>query len=123
MLTSVEQVLFILLAIASLYYGGTRFYDVYRAIARGRADPRLDHLGQRIRRAVWIVLTQQSVLKARPIVSFLHALVFYGFVFYFLVNLVDVVEGFISFHARGGLWRPFNVVGDLLTAGVLIGIT
>jgi Fe-S oxidoreductase len=123
MLTSVEQVLFILLAIASMYYGGTRFYDVYRAIARGRADPRLDRLGQRIRRAVWIVLTQQSVLKARPIVSFLHALVFYGFVFYFLVNLVDVVEGFISFHARGGLWRPFNVVADLLTAGVLIGIT
>jgi Fe-S oxidoreductase len=123
MLTSVEQVLFILLAIASLYYGGTRFYDVYRAIARGRADPRLDRLGQRIRRAVWIVLTQQSVLKARPIVSFLHALVFYGFVFYFLVNLVDVVEGFVSFHARGGLWRPFNVVADLLTAGVLIGIT
>lgn len=123
MLTSVEKVLFILLAIASLYYGGTRFYDVYRAITRGRADPRLDHLGQRIRRAVWIVLTQQSVLKARPIVSFLHALVFYGFVFYFLVNLVDVAEGFISFHARGGLWRPFNVVADLLTAGVLIGIT
>jgi Fe-S oxidoreductase len=123
MLTSVEQVLFILLAIASMYYGGTRFYDVYRAIARGRADPRLDRLGQRIRHAVWIVLTQQSVLKARPIVSFLHALVFYGFVFYFLVNLVDVVEGFISFHARGGLWRPFNVVADLLTAGVLIGIT
>src|SRR4249920_891037 len=122
MLTSIEKVLFILLAAGSLYYAGVRFYDVYRAIARGRPDSRLDNLGQRILRALWIVLTQQSVFKTRPIVSFLHALIFYGFVFYFLVNLVDVFEGFVSFDARGGLWGPFNLLADLLTASVLIGM-
>jgi Fe-S oxidoreductase len=122
MLSLVEKILFILLAIGSLYYGGKGFYDVYRAIARGKADPRLDHLGARFLRTLWIVLTQQSVFKMRPLVSFLHALVFYGFVFYFLVNLVDVIEGFVPFHARGGLWQPFNVLADLLTAGVLIGM-
>jgi Fe-S oxidoreductase len=123
MLTTAEKILFILFAVGSLYYGGNRFYDVYRAIARGRPDPRHDNLGERIRRALWIVLTQESVFKARPIVSFLHALVFYGFVFYFLVNFVDVLEGFFSLHARGGLWAPFNLAADLLTTGVLIGIT
>src|SRR6267142_958476 len=122
MLTSIEKVLFILLAAGSLYYAGVRFYDVYRAIARGRPDSRLDNLGQRILRALWIVFTQQSVFKTRPIVSFLHALIFYGFVFYFLVNLVDVFEGFVSFDARGGLWGPFNWLADLLTASVLIGM-
>jgi Fe-S oxidoreductase len=122
MLSLLEKILFILLALGSLYYGGRGFYDVYRAIARGKADPRLDHIGQRILRALRIVLTQQSVFKMRPLVSLLHAFVFYGFVFYFLVNLVDVVEGFVPFHARGGLWQPFNLLADLLTAGVLIGM-
>jgi Fe-S oxidoreductase len=122
MLSLVEKILFVLLAIGSLYYGGKGFYDVYRAIARGKADPRLDNLGERMLRALWIVLTQQSVFKMRPLVSFLHALVFYGCVFYFLVNVVDVIEGFVPFHARGGLWQPFNLLADLLTAGVLIGM-
>jgi Fe-S oxidoreductase len=52
----------------------------------------------------------------------LHALIFYGFVFYFLVNLVDVLEGFFGIHARGGAWNSFNLLADLLTASVLIGI-
>ena len=122
MLTTIEKILFVLLAVSSLYYGGKKFYDVYRAIARGKPDARMDNLPERIRRALWIVLTQQSVFKKRPIVSFLHALIFYGFVFYSLVNLVDVIEGFLGIHARGGAWSFFNLAADLLTAGVLTGI-
>jgi len=122
MLTTVEKILFVLLALGSFYYGGKKFYDVYRAIARGKPDARFDNLSQRIRRAIWIVLTQQSVIKKRPIVSFLHALIFYGFVFYFLVNLVDVIEGFLGVRASGGAWSLFNLAADLLTAGVLTGI-
>jgi Fe-S oxidoreductase len=123
MLTPIEKILFLLLAAGSLYLGGKRFYDVYRTIARGKPDSRLDNLPGKIRRALWIVLTQQSVFKMRPLVSFLHALVFYGFVFYFLVNLVDVLEGFFALHPRHGFWNAFNLLADLLTAGVLIGIT
>ena len=122
MLTTVEKILFILLAIGSFYYGGKRFYDVYRAIARGKPDDRFDDLPGRFRRALWIVVSQQSVFKTRPLVSFLHALIFYGFVFYFLVNFVDVLEGFFALHARGGGWNAFNLAADLLTVAVLIGI-
>jgi len=122
MLTTVEKILFILLTAGSLYYGGKRFYDVYRTIARGKPDARFDNLSGRIWRALWIVLAQQSVFKTRPLASFLHALIFYGFVFYFLVNLVDVIEGFFVLHARGGGWNLFNLAADLLTAAVLIGI-
>src|SRR5947208_16286605 len=120
MLTTLEKILFVLLAIGSLYYGGKRFYDVYRVISRGKPDPRLDKLPERIRRAILIVLTQQSVFKTRPIVSVLHAMVFYGFVFYFLVNAVDGIAGFLSFQARGGFWNAFNLLADLLTAGLLV---
>ena len=123
MLTTIEKVLFVLLAAGALYCGGKRFYDVYRTILRGKPDSRLDHLGERILRALRLVLTQQPVLKTRPIVSFLHSLIFYGFVFYFLVNVVDVFEGFFVFETSGGGWVFFNAVADILTAAVLIGIT
>src|SRR5688572_19307851 len=122
MLTLVEKIAFILFSVGSFYYGGTKFYAVYRAIRRGKPDARFGNLAERIQRAIWIVLTHQSVFKARPVVSFLHALIFYGFVFYFLVNLVDVLEGFFGIHARGGGWNLFNLLADLLTASVLVGI-
>src|SRR4026208_492975 len=122
MLTTLEKIIFLLLLLGSGYLGGTKLYDVYRAIARGKPDTRFDDLPKRIRRALWIVLTQQSVFKTRPLISFFHALIFYGFVFYFLVNLVDLLEGFFGIHARGGAWNLFNLAADFLTAGVLTGI-
>lgn len=122
MLTLIEKISFLLLAVFSLSYAGIGFYRVYKAIVRGRPDSRFDHLLQRCSRALWIVLTQQSVFKKRPIIALLHALVFYGFVYYGLVNIVDAWEGFFPFHARGGIWGPFNLLADLLTGGVLVGI-
>ena len=122
MLTTLEKIVFLLLLLGSGYLGGTKLYNVYRAIARGKPDARFDDLPKRISRALWIVLTQQSVFKTRPLISFFHALIFYGFVFYFLVNLVDLLEGFLGIQARGGAWNLFNLAADCLTAGVLTGI-
>ena len=123
MLTPVEKVLFILAALASAYYSGLGFYRIYLAWRRGKPEDRFDRLPERIGRAIWLVLTQQTVFKRRPLVSFFHALVFYGFVYYMLVNAVDVVEGLFPFEARGGAWNYFNLLADLFTASVLIGIT
>ncbi len=123
MLTTIEKILFLALAFGAFYFAGAGFLQVYRAIRRGKPEDRFDHPAERVLRALWIVLTQQSVFKKRPLVSFLHALVFYGFVYYFLVNVVDGAEGFLPFfRARGGVWNPFNLAADLLTASVLAGI-
>src|SRR5258707_6462642 len=122
MLTIIEKILFILLVVGSFYYGGIKFYSVYRAIARGKPDERFDNLPGRIQRAIWLVLTQQTVFKKRPIGSLLHGFIFYGFVFYFLVHLVDVLEGFFPIHARGGAWHLVHVPADIFTATRLIGV-
>ena len=111
-----------LVASGALYFGGKKFYEVYRVIARGKPDLRFEDLGGRIWRALVIVLTQQSVFKARPVVSFFHALIFYGFVFYFLVNFVEILEGLFGLDTRGGGWNLYNLSADILTAAVLIGI-
>ncbi len=122
MLTTPEKIAFFLLVLASLYFGGGALYRVYKAIRRGQPEDRFDNLPARLGRALWQTLTMQTVFKKRPWVSLLHALVFYGFVFYLLVNLVDVLEGLFPFKARGSLWNGFNLVADFLTALILIGI-
>lgn len=122
MLTLPEKLLFFLLALASAYFGGQGFYRVYRAIRRRRPEDRFDRLPERMGRALWLLLTQRTVFKRRPLVSLLHALVFYGFVYYLLVNLVDLLEGFFPLKPKGGVWNPFNFIADLLTFGILVGI-
>jgi Fe-S oxidoreductase len=122
MLTIPEKIVFILLAGGSLYFGAKGFLEVYKVIARGKADQRFENLSGRIRRALAIVFTQSSLFRARPVVSFFHALIFYGFVFYFAVNSMDVIEGFFRLHSRGEGWNLFNLAGDLLTAGILVGV-
>jgi len=122
MLTIAEKILFLALTFGALYFAGTGFRQVFKTIRRGKPEDRFDRLPERVLHALWVVLTQQSVFKRRPLVSLLHALVFYGFVYYFLVNVVDGVEGFFPFRARGDVWNPFNLIADLLTASVLIGM-
>ena len=122
MLTTPEKILFLLLLLASLYFGGGALYRVYKAIRRGQPEDRFDNLPARVGRALWQTLTMQTVFKKRPWVSLLHAFVFYGFVFYLSVNLVDLLEGFFPFKARGGFWNGYNLVADLLTALILLGI-
>ncbi len=124
MLTLGEKLLFILLAAVSLYFAYVGFARVYRAVRRGQPveAERLQNLPGRVGRAIWLTLTQRTVFKRRPWVSLLHAFVFYGFVYYLLVNLVDLLQGFFPFRAQGGLWDPFNLLGDLLTALILVGI-
>ncbi len=122
MLTTPEKIAFLLLVLATLYFGGGALYRVYRAIRRGQPEDRFDNLPARLGRALWQTLTMQTVFKKRPWVSLLHAFVFYGFVFYLSVNLVDVLEGFFPFKARGGFWNGYNLIADLLTALILIGI-
>ncbi|MCX7602311.1 MAG: (Fe-S)-binding protein, partial [Meiothermus sp.] len=122
MLTTPEKIAFLLLVMASFYFGGGALFRVYRAIRRGQPEDRFDRLPARLGRALWQTLTMQTVFKKRPWVSLLHAFVFYGFVFYLSVNLVDVLEGFFPFKARGGFWNGYNLVADLLTALILLGI-
>jgi Fe-S oxidoreductase len=99
---------------------------VYRRIRGGREDPepRFDHFPQRLWYALVTTLTQSRTFSRRPLVSFFHSFIFYGFVFYILVNLVDGIEGFIPFTIRStrlsGL--VYNLLADLLSALVLIGV-
>ncbi len=53
-----------------------------------------------------------------------HALIAWGFTFYFLVNLGDVISGYFSiiFLGEGIIGIVYRFLADLLTAAVLIGM-
>lgn len=122
MLSVPEKILFVLAVAATAYFGGMAFYRVYRAVRRGKPENRFDNLPARIGRGLWLTLTMQTVFKKRPLVSLLHAFVFYGFVYYLLLNVLDVVEGLFPVVLRGGFWNGVNLTGDVLTALILLGI-
>ncbi|MEX2535973.1 MAG: (Fe-S)-binding protein [Trueperaceae bacterium] len=130
MLTLFEQVLFVILVAVSFAFAYRGFKRVIGAIAAGQGStyyPRTDRLPRRIGRAVAVTLGQQTVFRDRPWVSLFHSLVFYGFVFYLLVNIIDALKGYVPQSLQesldlGVLAGLYRFAADLLTMAVLIGI-
>ena len=130
MLTTPEKLVFVLLAAVALAFAFTGFRRVARVIARGErghALPRFDHLPRRAGSALLRTATQVTVFPDRPWVSLFHAFVFYGFVFYLLVNAVDAAHGllpraWLAALDFGWLGDLFRLAADLFGASVLVGV-
>lgn len=126
MLPIAHRIAFLLFALITGTIGLRGFYRLGLRIRAGRADAdaRFDHPVSRIGYALRTTLLQSRTFRKRPVVSFFHAFIFYGFVFYILVNLVDGLEGFFSFSISSAMWlgATYNLLADLLSALVLIGV-
>ena len=126
MLPFAQRIAFLVFALITLAFGAHGFYGVYLRIAAGRADTdaRLDRLAGRIWYAAVTTLTQSRTFRKRPWVSFFHSFIFYGFVFYVLVNLADAAEGFVSVDVTklGVIGRLYILSADVLSALVLAGV-
>ena len=121
-----QKILFLLFAVVTGTLGLRGFYRLYRRIGAGRhdTDNRTNNLPRRLWYAVVTSLTQSRTFRKRHVISFFHSLIFYGFVFYMLVNLVDGVEGYVPFGISSAttLGSMYNLLADILSAGVLIGV-
>ena len=100
------------------------FYRLYRRIAAGRkdTDTRFDRLPRRIWYALTTTLTQSRTFRKRRVISLFHSFIFYGFTFYLLVNLVDAIDGFVSFTSLGLAGNIYVLLADVLSALVLVGV-
>src|SRR6266702_2426609 len=99
MLSHTQQLAFLIFAIVTTAIGVRGFYRVYRRINIGTkdSDARFDHFFKRLWYSLVTTLTQSRTFRKRPIISFFHSFIFYGFAFYLLVNLLDAAKGFIQF--------------------------
>src|SRR5690625_3718937 len=129
MLSTPEKIIFALFAAACLYFAWPGFKNIVLAVRRGQpaATPRFSNLPGRVSGAILRTMGQDDVFKFCPVVSFFHALVFYGFVYYLLVNVFDVLFAYVppawySGLNAGWLGGLYRLGADLLTAAVLLGI-
>lgn len=126
MLSLAEKIAFVALALGAVAYAWIDFKNVYLVIQRGQGTlPTRAEVDERVKAALTKWLTLEPTWKLRPVTSMLHALIAWGFVFYFLVNAADVLQGFfpITFLGTGLLGQLYRLLADLATAGVLVGMT
>lgn len=125
MLTLAEKITFVALLLGAVAYAWVDFKRVYLVIRRGEGTwPSTAVIQARVVAALQKWLTLAPTWKLRPVVSILHALIAWGFVFYFLVNFADVLQGFfpITFLGAGPLGQLYRLLADLATAAVLVGM-
>ncbi len=127
MLTPVEQMLFILLALFAIGATYEGFREMYLIVNRGTGQLYLDRLPQRAWQALTVYMTQRTTLKTRTISSLFHLGIVWGFTFYFLVNAVDLLIGFIPgfderLHDLGVIYNVYRLLGDVLSIAVLVGV-
>ncbi|HJO91721.1 MAG TPA: hypothetical protein QF606_08640, partial [Anaerolineales bacterium] len=96
---------------------------MFGVIRRGNPDLELDGLLLRIWRSLVILIMQRPVLRTRLVTGILHALIVWGFLYYILVNVGDLMYGFIprmQYEATGLLSGLYRLGADIVTLFILI---
>ncbi len=126
MLPISQRYAFFVFAMITSAWGAHGFFRLYLRVRRGRADldDRTDHPLQRFWYALTTTLSQSRTFRKRTVISTFHAFIFYGFVFYILVNFVDAVEGYTAFSISSGTLPGaiYNLFADILSFLVLVGV-
>lgn len=125
MLSNSEKILFVICVIGSLAYSYTSWRNIHLMIRRGSGEfPSAHDRWERLIRAAKTWLTLKPTWKIRPVSSLFHALIAWGFTFYFLVNAGDVLQGYfpIRFLGEGPIGMLYRFLADVLTMGVLVGM-
>jgi Fe-S oxidoreductase len=125
MLGTTERIAFVLLVLACGLVAARGFARIVRIVRQGRPAARSDGLVGRIVGTLIDVGLQRPIFKARPVVSLFHAFLFFGFSFYLLVNVNDVLEAYVdgwSTIGAGGVAGAFNLAADLFSVFVLTGM-
>lgn len=124
MLTVFEKLLFAALVLAAIWNGYWGFRKVYLVILRGQGDFDDDNIIPRATNALLTWLTLRPTWKTRPISSIFHAMIAWGFTFYFLVNFGDILQGYfpITFLGKGVIGNIYRLLADVFSVSVIIGM-
>ena len=135
MLTTIEKIIFILLALTSAGFTYHGIKTIVDSVRKGRPGPELKNIPGSLLKAGVTVLFQQTIFKARKIVSTLHMGLFFGLITYAFVNLVDALEGLVPGFdlVYGGkhlafpflnasIINTFNMIADLMSGALLVSI-
>jgi Fe-S oxidoreductase len=123
MLALPEKILFALAVLATLT---ATFFAVRRLIGiigQGHGRPDWILALRRLPQVLPRLAIFQPLLRFRRGVSLFHILMGWGFVFYLLVNTLDVASGYIpDFEIHGSTGNIYRLLAELFSLGVLLGM-
>jgi len=125
MLTTLEKIIFALFAVITAYVAYLTAKRIITIIGRGHGKPDWSQVPKRLVEVTARTLTLSPVWRARPLASLLHAFVAWGFFLYILVNIGDLLEGYIagfSFMGTGLIGNLYRLLADVFSVGVLVGM-
>jgi Fe-S oxidoreductase len=124
MLTIPEKIVFIFAVLASLYGVYWAASRIIRTISRGQGTVDWSLVQKRFIQAIVKTITFQPVFRLRFWPSLFHGLVAWGFIYYLLVNLFDVLGGYFpGFHIPGAIGNIYRLGADILSVSVIVGMT
>jgi Fe-S oxidoreductase len=134
LLTLIEKIIFILLALISVGFTVHGFKTIIDSVRKGRPAPELKNIPSSLIKAGIAVLFQQTIFRARKVLSAIHLGLFFGLITYAFVNLVDVLEGLIPgfeltyggahlvFVFPSAIVNGFNLIADVMSGALLFSI-
>ena len=124
MLTTWEKLLFAAFVLACVWNGYWAFKKVYEVIRRGHGEVDDEHIARRTWNAFVEWATLKPTWQVRPVSDLFHAMVAWGFIFYFLINFGDVIEGYfdVIFLGTGVVGQIYRLLADLVSGAVIVGM-
>jgi Fe-S oxidoreductase len=126
MLTLVEKILFIVAVAVSLYYTWLGVQRIIKAIGSGQGKPAFSLAWKRLWDVTLKVGTFSPLFRFRLGPSLLHGLIGWGFLYFLLVNLAELLQGFIPgyrfLEGTGLIGNIYRLLADVSTLAVLVGI-
>ena len=125
MLTDIEKIIFILFAIIAIGLSYTTFNKMFKAIGVGSQQIDWKRALLNFPKGLEVFISQRTLFKTRPVIGFIHALVAWGFTLYLVVNIVDILYGFIPgfhFFPNYFIGKAYRLFVDIFTVLVLLGV-
>ena len=126
MLTLVEKILFGIAVLVSFYFTWIGVQRIIKIIGRGQGVPDWSLIRKRLWEVTFKVLSFRTLLRFRLGPSLLHLMIGWGFLYFVLVNLADLLNGYIPgfrFAENVGLVGDvYRLLADIFGAGVIVGI-
>jgi Fe-S oxidoreductase/nitrate reductase gamma subunit len=125
MLTLPEKIIFILAVLASLYAAYRIGDRIIRTINRGQGSVDWRLIPKRLLTVTVNTIIFQPVFRFRFLPSLFHAFIGWAFIFFLLVNLGDIVEGFfpnLVFLGTSTVGDVYRLIADLLSVAAIVGM-
>lgn len=126
MLTLPEKIIFILAALATVVLVLRAALRIVRIIGRGHGKPDFKVIPKRLIDVGLKAVVLTPTWRKRLLVSALHAMVVWAFMFYLFVNIGDVLEAMLPgyvFLGEGFLGSSYRLLADLLSVSALLGMS